>query len=98
MCPLAPLANHGSDCGRMTFLVLQKGKKHIYTASLGSSLNFLSELNSVAQKYFQVGYYGKFLLKKSGDALAQAAQGGGGVTISGGVPEPWRCGTEGCGW
>ena len=25
-----------------------------------------------------------------------AAQGGGGVTIRGGVPEPWRCGTEGC--
>jgi len=24
-----------------------------------------------------------------------AAQGGGGVTILGGVPEPWRCGTEG---
>jgi len=27
-----------------------------------------------------------------------AAQGGVGVTIPGGVPEPWRCGTEGCGW
>ena len=26
-----------------------------------------------------------------------AAQGGGGVTIPGGVPEPWGCGTEGCG-
>ena len=26
-----------------------------------------------------------------------AAQGGGGVTIRGGVPEPWGCGTEGCG-
>ena len=24
-----------------------------------------------------------------------AAQGGGGVTIPGGVQEPWRCGTEG---
>ena len=39
----------------------------------------------------------KFLLRKSGEALARAAQGGGGVTISGGVAEPWRCGTEGCG-
>ena len=29
--------------------------------------------------------------------LAEAAQGGGEVTIPGGVPEPWRCGTEGCG-
>jgi len=28
--------------------------------------------------------------------LAQAAQGSGGVTVPGGVPEPWRCGTEGC--
>ena len=35
-------------------------------------------------------------LRKSSNALAQAAQGGGGVTIPGGVPEPWRCGTEGC--
>jgi len=29
--------------------------------------------------------------------LAQAAQGGGGVTVPGGVQEPWRCGTEGHG-
>ena len=28
-------------------------------------------------------------------ALEQAALGGAGVTIPGGVPEPWRCGTEG---
>jgi len=27
-----------------------------------------------------------------------AAQGGGGVTVHGGVPEPWRCGTEGRGY
>jgi len=27
--------------------------------------------------------------------LEQAALGGAGVTIPGGVPEPWRCGTEG---
>ena len=26
-----------------------------------------------------------------------AAQGGGGVTITGAVPEMWTCGTEGCG-
>jgi len=24
------------------------------------------------------------------------AKGGGGVTVPGGVPELWRCGTEGC--
>ena len=29
--------------------------------------------------------------------MAQAAQGGGGVTAPGGVQEAWRCGTEGCG-
>jgi len=30
--------------------------------------------------------------------VAQAAQGGGGVTIPGGVQERWRCGTEGRGY
>ena len=30
---------------------------------------------------------------KSGTALPQAAQGGGGVPVHGNVPEPWRCGT-----
>jgi len=29
--------------------------------------------------------------------VAQAAQGGGGVTVPGGVPEPCGCGTEGHG-
>lgn len=36
------------------------------------------------------------ILKESGEALAQAAQGGGGVTVPGGVQEMWRSGTEGC--
>ena len=31
----------------------------------------------------------------SGEALAQAAQGSGGVTVPGGVQETQRCGTEG---
>ena len=35
--------------------------------------------------------------KSSGNALAQAAWGCGGVTIPAGVPELWRCGTEGHG-
>ena len=34
---------------------------------------------------------------QNGWALAQAAQRGSGVTIPGGVPEPWRCDTEGHG-
>lgn len=32
-----------------------------------------------------------------GRAVAQVAQGGGGVTIPGGAAELWRCGTEGHG-
>ena len=35
--------------------------------------------------------------KEHCNALAQAAQRGGGVTIPGGVQELCRCGTEGCG-
>jgi len=49
-------------------------------------------------------YKGKFrldvrknLFSKSGAALAQAAQGGGALTIPGGVQELCRCGTEGRG-
>ena len=42
----------------------------------------------------QVGYQEEFLLIKSSDAVAQ---GGGGVTVPGGVPELWGCGTEGRG-
>ena len=34
-------------------------------------------------------------MRKSGDALAQTVQKDGGVTIPGGVQQPWRCGTEG---
>jgi len=37
------------------------------------------------------------VIRKSGEALTQAAQGGGGVTVPGDVQEMWRCGTEGCG-
>ena len=40
---------------------------------------------------------GKSFSLKSGDALAQTAQGGGGVSLPGDVQELWRCGTEGCG-
>ena len=40
------------------------------------------------------GYQEKFVLRQCGEALAQAAQGGGGVTVPGGVQELWRCGTE----
>ena len=39
----------------------------------------------------QVGYQERFLLQKSGDALEQAAQCGGGVIVPGGVQEMCRC-------
>ena len=39
----------------------------------------------------------KIFFSQSVEALAQAAQGGGGVTVPGGVQEMWRCCTEGCG-
>ena len=45
---------------------------------------------------FHILYQEKFILWKSDDALAQAAEGGGELTVSGGVPELWRCGTKGC--
>lgn len=45
----------------------------------------------------QVGYEERFLLNSSGEAVAQAARGGRVVTVPGGVQEPWRCSTEGCG-
>jgi len=38
-----------------------------------------------------------FFLRRSGEAVAQAAQGVGAVTVSGGVQEMWRCCTEGHG-
>ena len=44
---------------------------------------------------FKVGYLEKVILGKSGEAVAQAAQGGGRVTIPGGVQETRGCVTEG---
>jgi len=44
-----------------------------------------------------VGYRERFLLGRSGEAVAQAAHKGGGVTVPGGVQEPCGCGTEGHG-
>jgi len=43
----------------------------------------------------QIEFKEKILLRKSGEALAQAAQGGGRVTVPGSVQELWRCSTEG---
>lgn len=45
----------------------------------------------------QVGYWEKWLLRRSDEALAQAAQRDGGFTALGGVQETWRCGSWGHG-
>ena len=45
----------------------------------------------------QVERQEKFPLSKSGEAFAQAAQGGGGVTVPGDFQENGKCGTEGHG-
>ena len=45
----------------------------------------------------QVGHYKRFLLRKTGEAVAQAAQGGGEVTVPGSVQGMFRCCTEGYG-
>lgn len=41
----------------------------------------------------QVGYIERFLLRKSGETVAQAAEGAGGLTVSIGVKERGRCGS-----
>ena len=46
------------------------------------------------QGRFRLDIWKKILLQKSGEALAQAAQGGGGVTVPGGVEETLRCHTK----
>jgi len=51
----------------------------------------------LCQGKFTLNIRKNFFLDKSGEALAQAAQGGGGVTVPGGVQEMCVCGTEGCG-
>ena len=53
--------------------------------------------NEVVSGVIQIGYWEEFLYWKSGQALEQAAQGGGGVTIPGGVQKMCKCGTSGHG-
>ena len=44
-----------------------------------------------------VSFRGNSRTAPFGQAMEQAAQGGGGFTVPGGVRGPWKCGTEGCG-
>lgn len=46
---------------------------------------------------FRLDTGGNFFLRKGGNGLVQTEQGGGEVTIPGGVQQPWRCDTEGRG-
>jgi len=55
------------------------------------------EWPQVAPGDIQFGYEKQFLLRKSGDALEQAAQGDGGVTVPGSVKEACIRVTEGHG-
>ena len=55
-----------------------------------------SKDQEVKESKSQVGYEEIFLPPKSSQAVAQLPRSGG-VTIPGGVPEPWGCGTEGRG-
>ena len=76
---------------------LQHGSRLGLMLAPGHSAHSLWTAWSPPVSFVQGTYYEKFLLRKSGQALAQTAQGGGGVTIPGGVQKQWRCGTEGCG-
>ena len=60
---------------------------------------FILGLCQVLSKICKViGYKEKFILRKSCNAVARAAQGGGGVAIPvQDVQETWKCGTEGYG-
>jgi len=49
----------------------------------------------LCQRRFRLDIRKSFLLQKSIQAVAQAAQGGGGVNIPVGILEPRTCGTEG---
>jgi len=65
--------------------MVQEGKQHVYLHGL-EDLHDLLEISGL----WAVGW----IIKNSGEALEQAAQGGGGVTVPGGIQELRRCGTE----
>lgn len=48
-----------------------------------------------APEEIQIVYQEKFLFQNSGQALKEAAWGGGGITVSGNVQKLYGCGTEG---
>ena len=69
-----------------------------YDSKLKEEILLKEILQSVGAEQIELGeaqveYQEKFL-QKSGQMLEWAAQGSVGVTIPGGVQEPWRCGTK----
>ena len=54
-----------------------------------------AQLQGEKPHQFRMDIRKKFILRKSGDALEQAAQGGVGVTVPGGVQGMQGCSTEG---
>jgi len=89
------LASIGFKLSHMLMVLLQK-----------DFLKFSYEMRTVHNTFplnnlSQDGYQEILIFRRNGDALAQAAQGGGGVTIPGGAQELWSCGTEDhgqCAW
>jgi len=73
-----------------------RGKELVLCAQLLRWVTARTVLFSVTLAVL-VGYQETFLHCKSGQALDQAAQGGGGVPIPGGVQKPCGCGTLGHG-
>jgi len=62
----------------------------------GGHGSFLGAINPPWRHFglIRLGIRKKILLRKNGWALVWAALGGGGVTVPGGVQDPWRRGTE----
>ena len=65
-----------------------------YECSLTSFCVSPSQPFHMPRKKSLIGRYITAIIYK---ALAQVAQRSDGVTVPGGIQEPWRCGTEGCG-
>ena len=66
-------------------------------ALLSASEDFEKVLNSKRFRDLKKGVENFLLIQKSDQVLEQAAQGGGGVTVPGGVQETFGCCTKGRG-
>jgi len=84
--------------------MLKAGSHHKGEVSKSRAHNSLRKIRyvgrnpQVAVGRFRLDFRKKCLLRKGGETLAQADQGSGGVTVPGGLQEPWRHGADGCGY